>query len=266
VRNACAQGVVIFTYDAEITEPCAHTVSVDQTDAARGMAQWLVDRINGKGSVVLVTGVPGTPSYIARMQGANAVFAQYPDVHVVEVNGMWNPAVARTELSKLLATRSWDSIDGLMMDVGCYTATTMQLEAGRKPEELLPCAGGTSNGRRIQMLPVGTQVEGATGTYRPVGAPGLSNVPPPYSGALALKLAVQVMEGKTVPKRIVLNPPVVLNDDVKVCQEGTWVEMNRGCNVFKPSVIQNPLWQTAIFSRELPEIGLNAALSAQPEP
>jgi len=267
VRNACAQGVVIFAYDAEITEPCAHNVAVNQVQAGAIMAQWLVDQLNGKGNVVMVTGVPGTPTYIQRTKAIREVFAKYPDIRVVgEVNGMWSHAVARTELSKLLATRSWDAIDGLIMEVGCYTANAMQLEAGRKPGELIPCVGETSNGGRIQMLPVGTQVEGAQGPYRPLGAPRLSYASPPYSGALALKLAVQVLEGKTVPRWVVLPHAPVDNSNIKLCQEGTWAEMKSGCNVFKPSVIQNPIWQTAIFSEDLPEIGMNAALSGQPEP
>ena len=86
------------------------------------------------------------------------------------------PAVARTELSKLLATRSWNDIDGLWMQVGCYTANAMQLEAGRKPGQLLPCAGEGSNGGRVQMLPAGTAADGATGSYAPMGAPRISTL------------------------------------------------------------------------------------------
>ena len=43
---------------------------------------------------------------------------------------MWSQAVARTELSKILATHPWDKIDGLWMQAGCFTANSMQLEAG----------------------------------------------------------------------------------------------------------------------------------------
>ena len=95
---------------------------------------------------------------------------------------MWSQAVARTELSKILATRSWDEIDGLWMQAGCFTANAMQLEAGKTPEQLLPCAGEGSNGGRIQMLPVGTEVEGAASPYAPLGAPRISYASPPYSG------------------------------------------------------------------------------------
>ena len=131
---------------------------------------------------------------------ASGVLAKYPDIKIVgEAVGMWSQAVARTELSKITATRSWDQISGLWTQVGCYTANSMQLEAGKTPEQLLPCAGEGSNGGRIQMLPVGTEVEGAASPYAPLGAPRISYASPPYSGALALKLAVDAIEASSQP-------------------------------------------------------------------
>ena len=266
VRSACAKRVLVFAYDGEITEPCVHNVTIDPEEAGRVTAQWLADKLGGKGRVVMVTGVPGTSVDTQRTDAAKKVFAKYPDIKVVgEAVGMWSQAVARTELSKLLATRSWNDIDGLWMQVGCYTANAMQLEAGRKPGQLLPCAGEGSNGGRVQMLPAGTAADGATGSYAPMGAPRISYASPPYSGALALKLAVQALEGKDVPKRVTLPLPLVTNDTIKLCQEGSWAEMKAGCNAFKPSVVQNPGWFASIFSADTPEVGLNAALSAQPE-
>ena len=115
------------------------------------------------------------------------------------------------------------------------------------------------------MLPPNTEVEGANGTYKPMNAPRISYASPPYSGALALKLAVAKLEGKEVPKKVILPLPVVTNETVKLCQEGTWEEMKAGCNAFKPSIVTNPGWFASIFSAETPEVGLSAALVGQPE-
>ena len=131
VKNACDKGVVVFAYDAEITEPCAYNTHIDQEEAGRVTAQWLVDKLGGKGNIVIMTGVPGTSVDTQRTAAAKAVFAKHPDIHVVgEAVGMWSQAVARTELSKILATHNWNEIDGLWMQVGCYTASSMQDEAG----------------------------------------------------------------------------------------------------------------------------------------
>ncbi|MCW6506922.1 sugar ABC transporter substrate-binding protein [Lichenifustis flavocetrariae] len=266
VKNACSKGVVVVAYDAEISEPCAHNVTIDQAEAGRVTAEWLAKKLNGKGNIVAITGVPGTSVDTERTKAAKAVFAKYPDIKIVnEAVGLWSQAVARTELSKILATRKWDEIDGLWMQVGCYTANSMQIEAGATADKLKPCAGEGSNGGRIQMLPANTEVEGANGTYKPMSAPRISYASPPYSGALALKLAVQKLDGKEIPQHTTLPLPLVTNETIKLCQEGTWAEMKSGCNAFKPSLVSNPGWFASIFSNDTPEVGLNAALVGQPE-
>ncbi len=266
VKNACDKGVTIIAYDSEITEPCAYNVTIDQEEAGRVTAEWLAKKLNGKGNILVLTGVPGTSVDTLRTKAAKEVFAKYPDIKIVaEAPGMWSQAVARTELSKMLATQSWDQVDGLWLQVGCFTANTMQIEAGKTPEQLKPCAGEGSNGGRIQMLPAGTEVEGANGTYAPMGAPRISYASPPYSGALAFKLAVQKLEGKDIPKLTKLPLPIVTNETIKLCQEGTWKEMAEGCNAFQPSLVSNPGWFASIYSAETPEAGLQAALVGQPE-
>ncbi len=266
VKNACDKGVTIIAYDGEITEPCAYNVSIDQHEAGRVTAEWLVEQMDGKGDIVLMTGVPGTSVDAARTAAAKEVFAKHEGINVVgEAIGMWSQAVARTELSKILATRDWGDIDGLWMQVGCFTANAMQLEAGIAEDALLPCAGEGSNGGRIQMLPAGTEVEGAASPYAPLGAPRISYASPPYSGALALKLAVDVLDGKEVPSRTTLPLPVVTSETIKLCETGSWEEQKAGCNAFLPSLVSNPGWFASIFSDEMPEVGLNAALVGQPE-
>jgi ribose transport system substrate-binding protein len=267
VKSACDKGVMIIAYDGEISEPCAYNVTIGQEEAGQVTAEWLVKKLNGKGNIVVVTGVPGTSVDTLRTKAAKEVFAKYPDIKIVgEAVGMWSQAVARTELSKILATHNWDQIDGLWMQVGCYTANTMQIEAGKKPDQLKPCAGEGSNGGRIQMLPANAEVEGANGTYAPMAAPRISYASPPYAGGYALKLAVQKLEGKDIPKKITLPLPLVTNETVKYCKEGTWAEMKDGCNAFPPALVPNPGWFASIYSPETPEIGLQAALVGQPEP
>ncbi len=266
VKNACSKGVMVIAYDAQITEPCAYNVSMDQEEAGRVTAEWLVKKLGGKGNIVAITGVPGTSVDTLRTKAAKEVFARSPDIKIVaEAPGMWSQAVARTELSKILATQSWDKIDGLWMQVGCFTANQMQLESGVPEDKLKACAGEGSNGGRIQMLPKDTAVEGGNGAYKPMGAPRISYASPPYSGAYALRLVVDKLDGKDVPLKTVLPLPIVTNESVKLCHTGTWQEMSQGCNVFQPAAVSNPGWFASIYSARTPEVGLKAALSSEPE-
>lgn len=263
IKNACNKGVIVAAYDGEVTEPCAHNVTIDQTQAGTVTAEWLAKTLDGKGNVVMVTGVPGTSVDSARTAAAKKVFAKYPGIKVVaEGVGMWSQATAKTELSKILATNSWDKIDGLWMQVGCYTAASMQLEAGIADDKVRPCAGESSNGHRVQMLPPGT-VKGS-GTYRAIGYRSISYGAPPYSGAVALKMAIGKLEGKDFPSRVTLKLPLVETPQSKLCATGSIEELKAGCTAFPPDKVP-PGWFADIYSDETSEIGFNAALTGQPD-
>ena len=83
VKNACDKGVKVFAYDAEITEPCAYNISIDQEEAGRVTAEWLVKKLGGKGDIVLITGVPGTSVDNLRTKAAKEVFAKNPGIKIV---------------------------------------------------------------------------------------------------------------------------------------------------------------------------------------
>ena len=154
VKAACDKGVIIVAYDGIIEEPCAYNTHVDQYEWGKVTAEWLAKKLDGKGNIVMITGVNGISVDTLRNKAAREVFAKYPDIKIVaEANGMWSQAVARTELNKIVATHPWDTIDGLWMQAGCYTAFSMQSEAGIPDDKLKPCAGEGTNGHRIQMLP-----------------------------------------------------------------------------------------------------------------
>jgi ribose transport system substrate-binding protein len=263
IHNACEKGVVVAAYDSEVTEPCAHNISIDQHEAGRVTAEWLAKTLNGKGNIVLINGVPGTSVDRERTEAAKQVFAKYPGIHIIaEGTGMWSQATAKTELSKILATNGWNKIDGLWMQVGCFTAVSMQLDAGIPENKIRPCAGESSNGHRVQMLPAGS-VKGS-GSYRALGFPSISYGSPPYSGALALKLAVGKLDGKDFPQHVKLKLPVVDTAGSKLCEKGTIEELKAGCSAFPPERVP-PGWFADIFSPETSEVGFNAALSGKPD-
>ncbi len=263
IKNACDRGVFVVSYAADVTEPCAYIVTINEKEVGPVTAQWLVDALGAKGRIAMVTGVPGTSVDTDRTEGAKAVFSKNPGIEIVaEVNGMWSQAVARAELAKVIATHGWDGIDGLWMQAGCFSATAMQIEAGIADDKLRPCAGEASNGHRIQMLPVGT-VEGQ-GAYRSVALRSISYGSPLYSGALSLKTAVRLLEGEDVPHLITLPLPLSTSAEIKLCEEGTWAEMAAGCNVFPPSLVP-PGWFADIYGAQTPEVGFAAALVGEPE-
>jgi len=266
IRNACAKHVVVFAYDSIVTEPCAYNVYTDQKKLATDSAEWVAKKMNGQGNLIFVTGVPGTSVDTERNDAAREVFKKYPGIKIVaEPNAMWSTAVARKVLTETMSTRKWSDINGIWGAAACYVGWTMQHEAGVSPDKLVACGVEGLNGMRVAMLKPGT-VTSTNGDYLPpAGAPGVSLESHPASGALALKLALKVLAGETVPKTTLMPLEAVTPDTVKLCKTGSWVEMKNGCNTFDPSHVP-PSWVSNIYSPETPEIGLAAALNREPEP
>ncbi len=262
IQNACAKGVVVFAYDSSVTEPCAYNVVTDQVALATESAEWVAEKMDHKGNLIFMTGVPGTSVDTDRNTAAREVFAKYPDIKIIaEPNGMWSQAVARKALTEVLATSSWDAVDGVWGATACVQSWSLQVEAGET--DLVPCGAEGTNGMRVMMLPEGA-IEGATGTYAPMGAPGISLESHPGAGAVALKLALDVLAGKEVQKLTYMPLDAVTSDTVRLCEDGSFEELVSGCNTFNPVLVPAG-WFANIANPDTPEVGFNAALVGQPE-
>jgi ribose transport system substrate-binding protein len=262
IKNACDHGVVVFAYDSTVTEPCAYNVVTDQTKLATLSAEWVAKQMGHKGNLIFVTGVPGTSVDNDRNKAAREIFAKYPDIKIVaEPNGMWSQAVARKALTEAMATRKWDDIQGVWGATACIQSWSLEIEAGLK--KLIPCGTEGTNGMRIMMLPKGA-VAGGGGVYEPMGAPGVSLESHPGSGAMALKLALKVLEGGKVDKLTMMPLDVVTPENVKLCKDGSFAELKAGCNVFDPALVPSG-WFSVIYNPATPEVGFQAALVGQPD-
>ena len=49
IRQACQRGIIVMTFDASVTEPCAYHIGLDQTWAGAGPAEYLAEELGGKG-------------------------------------------------------------------------------------------------------------------------------------------------------------------------------------------------------------------------
>ncbi len=195
IAQAYRHHIVVVAFDNVVTSPYAYTVSLNHAAWGRVGAQWLVNAMHRHGNVVMIDGIDGTTANTLRHNAALAVFKHYPKIHVLtSVAGNWDEATEQNDMTNLLA--SYSDINGVWADGGGWGVIRAYLQAHRK---LVPIAGEDTNGYRILMHKYAK------------AAPMLSVGNPPAIGAVALDVALNVLEGKHVPKHTLVSPPTVMN-------------------------------------------------------
>lgn len=189
VERAMAQGVPVVL--------CASTVETDNFVSEVGtnlygsgsyLAQWLVDQLDGKGNVVVMTGIAGASTSDVMQAGAEAVFARYPDINVLDLQpGNWSTAEAKTVMEVWL-TQYGDDIDGIwsggaQMSQGIVSA---YLDAGNK----IPLIAGGEFANGFLRLAIENELTFAAWQY------------PNAMVKLCIDTAVQILQGESVPRFI----------------------------------------------------------------
>ncbi len=200
IRRAKEAGIIVVSFDNIVTSPDAILVNEDQVEFGRVMARDLVERLNEKGNVVMVNGVPGTSVDRDRNKGAKEVFSQYPGINIIaEVVGMWDDGVTQKVMADLLATR--DDIDGVWVQAGTVGAVKAFMDAGRP---FVPIAGEAENGFRKLMA-----------EYKDEGLVGISVGQSPALVAVSIQAALELLQGKELPRIISVPLPVARSEDLQ---------------------------------------------------
>ena len=88
-----------------VTSPYAISVDSNYIKFGYDMAKAITTTLNGKGNVLRVEGIAGSPLVAEQRVGADKAFAESPNVKVVrDVNGNWTAAVTKTVVLQALAT------------------------------------------------------------------------------------------------------------------------------------------------------------------
>jgi len=200
VRQACQRKILVVSFDNIVTEPCALKVNTDQVAFGKQLAQFLVDKLHGKGNVIMVTGVPGTGVDADRNKGAMQVFKANPGIKVVgRYTGMWDSATAQRNTAGQLP--SLPKVDGIWAQGGTDGVIKAFIDAKRP---IPPVAGEAENGFRKFML-----------GYQGEKVEGLSIGQPPFLGVIGLELARSILKGERQKGDVTIPFPKVTDQTVK---------------------------------------------------
>ena len=251
IKQACAKNVLVFTYDATVTETCAHNVSNITAHYGANTAQWMVNQMGGKGEMVINHGVAGTTVTKVYDEQALGVFKKYPGIKIVgDFYGNWNDGTSQEEVAKILAAHP--NIDGIWNVDGSYGA--LQAVINGRPNRLVTIAGQSNNGYRLLIADPAMQAKGLKGVSSSAG---------PAVGPYAFKLMMEVLTGKTkLDKQNIEYPlPWVEPQDVKVCKGDSFAE---GCNVFPADKVAPLFLDTSLNGDLIPELSIDAVQNGTP--
>ncbi|MBX5453243.1 MAG: ABC transporter substrate-binding protein [Acidobacteriia bacterium] len=253
IRQACAQHVLVFTYDSTVTEPCAYNVSNITARYGANSAQWMVNQLGGKGELVINHGVAGTA--VTKTYDAQAlhIFSRYPGIKIVgEFYGNWNDATSQEGVSKILAAHP--NLDAIWTVDGTYGS--LQAVMKNRPDRLVTIAGQSNNGYRLMIADPKLQAKGLR---------GLSSSAGPAVGPYAFKVMMEVLTGQLKPTQHNIEYPLpwVPYTDVKLCTGDRFVG---GCNTFPEGKVPPLFIDTSLNGDLLPELSLTAVQEGKPTP
>jgi len=200
IKRAADAGIPVISFDNVVTAPEAILVNEDQVEFGATMAQDLVERMNKKGNVVMVNGVPGTSVDQDRQKGAKGVFSKNPDIKIVaELEGDWDSGKAQTVMTDFLATKQ--QVDGVWVQGG--TPGVIQAFTNAKMK-LVPMAGEAENGFRKALAEMKDQ-----------GLVGISVGQTPGMVTVSMKVALELLQGRKMPRIIAMPLPIAKTETIK---------------------------------------------------
>ena len=193
IKQAADKGVVVVSVDQAVTAPEAYVLTNDQVEYAKLGAKWLFDKLGGKGAVVEIRGIDGVPADADRHKGFEEVLKNYPNIKVAaSVFTGWAQNKTAEAAKDLLA--SGKPIDGIWTSGIDSTVVTAYQTAG-KP--YVPVVGADNNGLIGQLIDL-----------KDKGLSGAAVSNPPPVGAAGLRLALDVLAKKDVPRVVKITPTV----------------------------------------------------------
>ncbi|MGI5838284.1 MAG: ABC transporter substrate-binding protein [bacterium] len=194
--------VVVVTGNAGLeTDKYTACVTVDDKDFGKAIAQWLAEALDGKGKIIALNGIPGIETSALRWEGAQEVFAGYPEIEVIgQASADWDYAKAKMATANLLAAHP--QIDGVWSQGGEMTRGAIEaFQAAGRP--LVPMTGEDNNG--FLKLWLELQDEG----FESIGASK-----PTWLTAECLEVALKALQGEEVEKVAVLPVPTITSENL----------------------------------------------------
>jgi ribose transport system substrate-binding protein len=182
IKKACDAGIVVISFDQVVTEPCAYALESDWNRIPAVLAEWLVKQLDGKGKVFVDRGLAGVPISAQLENGYMEVLKKYPGIEVIgNYNGNYALGPEQEGVASLLAAHP--QVDGVLTQ-GYGTGALKALQDAGRP--IVPVTAFSYNGTAVTCL-------------QTAGAKCILGSNPAYLSSEAIKMAVDILDGKPKP-------------------------------------------------------------------
>jgi ribose transport system substrate-binding protein len=200
IKRAKDAGVVLVAFDNILDTEEAINVNVDQKGLGVLWANWLDKHLPDGGKVLEVRGVEGTSVDRDRHEGIHETLdATGKNWDIVEVIGKWDDPTAQKVTADAIAVHK--KFDGVTVQGGSTGTVQALIDAGHP---FVPVGGETENGFRK-----------FCGKYASEGLKCSSAGTGPAQVAVAIKTAIDALEGKVIPQSVKLPLAIVEDPDFK---------------------------------------------------
>ena len=200
IKRAKDAGIILVAFDNILDTEDAIDVDVDQKGLGMLWGNWLVKHIPNGGKILEVRGVAGTSVDTDRHDGIHQTLdASGKTWNVVEVVGKWDDPTAQKATADAIAVQK--HFDGITAQGGDTGVVQALIDAGHP---FVPFGGETENGFRK-----------FCGAHSKEGLVCSSAGTGPAQVAVAIKTAMDALEGKVVPQSVKLPLAIVEDPDFK---------------------------------------------------
>ncbi len=184
LQQACADGIIVISFDQTVTEPCTYPVRERSEELYVSNAEWLAASIDYKGNIIRDLGLPGQPLSEISNDTTSTVWKQYPDIRVAATfEGNYAPGPSAKAVASILANdKNIQAVNSLAGSDGVIAAF---LQAG------VPLVPMNNTGDiAVRTLELWKEHKGE-GTFQIQFADN-----PPTFGGYALEVAWRVLHGQ----------------------------------------------------------------------
>jgi ribose transport system substrate-binding protein len=199
VADACAKGIAVINFDSLVdTEELTAKINTDSAAWGRQAAEFLIDKMGGKGKIIVMNGPAGVSVSEDRRAGATPVLEANPDVEIItETNTPYNAAPAQEAMTTLLFSNP--QVDGILSLGGALTAGAI-LAMDKQGREMVPMTG--ENYRLFLEL------------WKEKNLTAWATMQPNWLGGFAVYVAVEALNGRDIPAFVEVPLPIIDNANI----------------------------------------------------